>query len=99
MTARTILGWTIPLSFLALVVTFFCLGYKHVTRQETNYCIIDNPTVVVFGEIYPARSGVFTTTPQTHYLWYKGKWKLTEGACKTRRCVTEREYEKRIYGY
>jgi len=82
-----------------LILAALVSGYIEFPLTKENPCIMNSPLDVVSGEIRPPWSGVFNTTPQTYYLWYRGKWKLTEGACKTRRCVTEREYEKRIYGY
>jgi hypothetical protein len=84
------------LSFVAIGA--IATGYIDLTPPE-NPCIMNSPLDVVSGEIRPPWSGVFNTTPQTYYLWYRGKWKLTEGACRTRRCVTEKEYERRIYGH
>ncbi len=91
--------WAIPSILFCFVVCAFVLGYNHAVKRDANYCVMNSPLDVVSGEIRPPWSGVFNTTPQTYYLWYRGKWKLTEGACKTRRCVTEREYERQIYGY
>ena len=82
-----------------LILAALVTGYIEFPLTKENSCIMNSPLDVVSGEIRPPWSGIFNTTPQTYYLWYRGKWKLTEGACKTRRCVTEREYEKRIYGY
>lgn len=77
------------------------LGLRHTLNPppNPNYCVENSPKVATSGYIQPANSGVFTTTPQTHYLYYKGETKLTDEECKIRRCVTENEYERQMYGH
>jgi hypothetical protein len=97
---RNIVTASLIVSTIAILISIGAVvtGYIDFTPPE-NPCIMNSPLDVVSGEIRPPWSGLFNSTPQTYYLWYRGKWKLTEGACKTRRCVTEKEYERRIYGH
>ena len=96
---NNVMTWLVMVAIIVIIVlAAHVTGYIDFTPPE-NPCIMDNPPVVVSGEIRPPWSGIFASTPQTYYLWYAGKWKLTEGCCKTRRCVTEKEYERRIYGH
>lgn len=72
--------------------------YFDMISQSDNPCIQDHPWVVVAGYIQPPRdSGLFTSIPQVHYLYYKGKRELTGEECRVIRCVTEKEYERRMY--
>lgn len=90
--------YLIPL-YIAIIVFVILLPtviYINMTSQS-NPCIQDKPWVVVAGHIQPPVQAIFTSTPQVYYLYYKGKFKLTGEECRIRRCVTEKEYERRIY--
>jgi hypothetical protein len=94
-----IIAWSLIIFSIIAAIMICVAVYIDATTPDKNPCVMDHPRVPTSGYIQPAYSGVFTTTPQTHYLWYKGKWKLTGEACEKRRCVTENEYERQMYGH
>lgn len=86
--------------FILPVIIVTSLGvilHFHQESKLDSSCIQDSPWVVMAGYIQPPRKGTFTSIPQVHYLYYKGKFKLTGEECNIRRCVTEKEYERRMY--
>ena len=86
--------WSVVLSLIAIFCSICVLRFQEITKPNENPCIMDNPPVVVSGKILPEWGN-----PHNHYLWYKGKRKMTGEECKTRRRVTEKEYERRMYGH
>ena len=81
---------------LCLISMLICIGVVIKTNITNNPCVIEIPKVVVDAKIGNA-NGMFTSGPETYYIDYQGKRKLTKNSCQKRVRVTKDEYERLMY--
>lgn len=81
------------------VVFLLCVyaGWKAIDNSIRNICVLENPRHVISGRINSS-GGILSKGPHDHYLFYRGKRKLTGEICSKFVLVTEKEYERSIYG-
>ena len=91
------------------VVVFICCAILITTiigwfvvdewRKSTNPCVLEYPLEVTSGIVSQSPGGLFGTGVAIYDVYYKGKRKSTGDVCEKSVRLTEREYERLMYGY
>lgn len=82
---------------LSLSVILVISIIKHTSYARENVCVMtENPRRVIDGLI---ASGIrHRAGPVMYFLYYEGEYKLSKQMCRYRVGVTQKEYERKIYG-
>jgi hypothetical protein len=88
----------LKLIYILVIVVVICL-ITVLWHYRPEKCIMEqNPTKVVGGYIKHFR-GLFSSDQPRYVLFYEGKFERTGKTCEVFQYVTEREYERQMYGY
>lgn len=87
--------------WIVAVVYLIFVGVKHLCHTmdyaRENVCVMtENPRRVIDGLI---ASGIrHRAGPVMYFLYYEGEYKLSKQTCRYKVGVTQKEYERKIYG-